>query len=47
MAKKWLIEKHRSVSEIAWSLGYNEVSSFTRAFKRWTGKSPTAFLKAG
>ncbi|MEH6309120.1 hypothetical protein RYH73_26355 [Olivibacter sp. CPCC 100613] len=24
-------------------LGYNEISAFTRAFKRWTGKSPTAY----
>ncbi|MBI5322994.1 MAG: AraC family transcriptional regulator [Bradyrhizobium sp.] len=29
-----------SVSSIAWLLGYQEVSAFTHAFKRWTGKSP-------
>ena len=29
-----------SVSRIAWLLGYREVSAFTHAFKRWTGKSP-------
>jgi AraC-like DNA-binding protein len=29
-----------SVSRIAWLLGYHEVSAFTHAFKRWTGKSP-------
>ena len=29
-----------SVSHIAWLLGYHEVSAFTHAFKRWTGKSP-------
>ncbi len=28
------------VSRIAWLLGYQEVSAFTHAFKRWTGKSP-------
>jgi len=29
-----------TVSRIAWLLGYHEVSAFTHAFKRWTGKSP-------
>jgi AraC-like DNA-binding protein len=29
-----------SVSRIAWLLGYHEISAFTHAFKRWTGKSP-------
>jgi AraC-like DNA-binding protein len=29
-----------SVGEIAFLLGFSEVSAFTRAFKRWTGASP-------
>jgi AraC-like DNA-binding protein len=29
-----------SISQIAWMLGYQEVSAFTNAFKRWTGKTP-------
>ena len=45
LAEQWLNERAKTVSQIAWSLGFNEVSSFTRAFKRWTGKSPTAYLK--
>jgi len=44
-AKEWLLNK-RSVSEIAWELGFNEVSSFSRAFKRWTGYSPSTFLQS-
>ena len=28
------------ISRIAWLLGYREVSAFTHAFKRWTGRSP-------
>jgi AraC-like DNA-binding protein len=32
-----------SVTEIAFLLGFNDVSNFTRAFKRWTGTSPTRF----
>ncbi|MCC8971870.1 AraC family transcriptional regulator [Bradyrhizobium sp. Cham227] len=33
----------RSVTEITFLLGFNDTSNFTRAFKRWTGMSPTAF----
>ena len=39
LAKRYLAEG-LSVSRIAWLLGYHEVSAFTHAFKRWTGKSP-------
>jgi AraC-like DNA-binding protein len=40
LAKRHLADKSLSISEIAWLLGYHEVSAFTHAFKRWTGKSP-------
>jgi AraC-like DNA-binding protein len=29
-----------SISQIAWLLGYREVSAFTHAFRRWSGKTP-------
>jgi AraC-like DNA-binding protein len=32
-----------SLSQIADRLGYSELSSFSHAFYRWTGKSPSAF----
>lgn len=32
-----------SVTEMAYLLGFSDVSNFTRAFKRWTGKSPSSF----
>ncbi len=43
LARQWLTEKHKNISQIAWGLGFSEVSSFTRAFKRWTGKTPSTF----
>ena len=39
LAKRYLRDD-LPVSRIAWLLGYQEVSAFTHAFKRWTGKSP-------
>ena len=43
LAKRYLAERGLSVSEIAWLLGYGEVSAFTHAFKRWTGMTPRQF----
>ena len=43
LAKHYLDDEALSVSEIAWLLGYREVSSLTHAFKRWTGRTPRQF----
>ena len=40
LARTYLSETSSSISTIAWLLGYEEVSSFTHAFKRWSGKTP-------
>jgi AraC-like DNA-binding protein len=40
LAKRYFREEDLSISKIAWLLGYQEVSGFTHAFKRWTGKTP-------
>jgi AraC-like DNA-binding protein len=40
LAWRYLADKDLSISQVAWLLGYQEVSSLTHAFKRWTGKSP-------
>jgi AraC-like DNA-binding protein len=40
LARRHLADKSLSISQIAWLLGYQEVSAFTHAFKRWTGKTP-------
>jgi AraC-like DNA-binding protein len=43
LAESYLAAHELSVSEIAWLLGYREVSSLTHAFKRWTGMTPREF----
>ncbi len=40
MADRYLKNSAMSQSEIAFLLGYSDVSSFASAFKRWTGQSP-------
>ncbi len=40
LAERYLAEEDLSISQIAWLLGYQEVSSLTHAFKRWTGTTP-------
>jgi len=35
-----------SPTEIAYLLGFSEVGSFSRSFRRWTGQTPTAYRRA-
>ncbi len=44
MAMDYLSAQKVTVNETAYLLGFSEASSFVRAFKRWTGHSPTAYL---
>lgn len=41
LALRYLEDATLSVSQIAWLLGFQEVSAFTGAFRRWTGTTPT------
>lgn len=43
LACAYLREPRWSVTEIAFLLGFEDSSSFARAFRRWTGSSPSAF----
>jgi AraC-like DNA-binding protein len=40
LAKRHLGDKNLTISQIAWLLGYRDVSAFTNAYRRWTGHSP-------
>lgn len=40
LAYRYLAEPNLRISQVAWLLGYKEVSAFTHAFRRWTGKTP-------
>lgn len=42
LALRYLKEKGLTLAQIAWLLGYERPIAFTRAFKRWTGRSPSS-----
>jgi AraC-like DNA-binding protein len=39
----YLKDRKRSSTEVAFLLGYSEVSALNRAFKRWTGSTPLEY----
>jgi AraC-like DNA-binding protein len=45
-AATYLADPQVSIAEVAFLLGFNELSSFYRAFKRWTGTTPAEFRAA-
>ena len=40
-ALRHLADSEITLTEVAYLLGYSEVSAFNRAFKRWTGSTPS------
>jgi AraC-like DNA-binding protein len=40
LAFQYLKDANLGVSQVAFLLGYSELSTFDRAFKRWTGMTP-------
>ncbi len=43
LAIHYLEQGKHQMKEISYLLGYNELSAFSRAFKRWTGKAPQQY----
>src|SRR5690606_26370300 len=44
-AIKYLIDENMSVDTVSKALDFSDRTSFTNAFKRWTGLSPSVFRK--
>ena len=45
MAMNFLAAEGRSINQIAQMMGFSEPSTFHRAFKKWTGKTPGAYRR--
>lgn len=43
LARQYVSNTRLSVGEITYLLGFSDPANFTRAFRRWTGQSPSAF----
>jgi len=41
LALRFVRERGLSVKEAAWRLGFSDPAAFSRAYKRWTGTSPS------
>jgi AraC-like DNA-binding protein len=46
-AVEFVRQGHRTITDIAFLLGYSDLSHFTRAFRRWTGMTPKAYATVG
>ena len=42
LALQYIKERELSLSQIAWLIGYEGSTSLNHAFRRWTGRSPSA-----
>ncbi|HEY2774279.1 MAG TPA: AraC family transcriptional regulator [Candidatus Binatia bacterium] len=47
LAEQYVRDPHVPVTEISYLLGFSDLSSFSRAFKRWTGTSPASCRHRG
>lgn len=47
LALHYLNEPGMPLTEIAYNLGYSELSAFSRAFRSWTGMSPQRYRRTG
>jgi len=43
LARRYIADKDMPLAEISYMLGFSDASSFSRAFKRWTGEPPALY----
>ncbi len=46
LAARLLADPHRPVTEIAYAVGFGDLSNFVRSFRRAAGVTPTGFRRA-
>jgi AraC-like DNA-binding protein len=46
LARDYLTHQKRGIEEVALLLGFSDSSAFTKAFRRWTGRTPSDFARA-
>jgi AraC-like DNA-binding protein len=47
LAERYVKDSYSDLTEVAFILGFADLSTFSRSFKRWTGLSPSRFRKQG
>ena len=47
MARSMLRDSDLQITQIAFVLGYSDVTSFSTAFRRWTGMAPSVWRAGG
>src|SRR5262245_32761286 len=45
LSSLYLGDASLTLTEVAFRLGYSDLSAFSRAFRRWTGRSPIRFRR--
>lgn len=45
LARRYMADPELPLAEVAYRLGFSDVGTFSRAFKRWTGSAPGAFRR--
>ena len=46
LADRYIRDSSKGLAEISYLLGFSEMSSFSRAFKRWTGETPSHYRES-
>lgn len=43
LARQYIEQKNMPISQVTYLLGFSDTSNFSRAFRRWTGQSPSSY----